>query len=125
MTRDAKTLKGFLKMSIFNKGFVDKLFMYVSRKTGLKYYKETDTNWAYLVNIESDNKDDLTFIKVIFKRNKSIHYVFRIDDETINFKDSASIDADELIDIIHHDYEKLKKHYITEKIKNVEKNFNA
>ena len=112
-------------MSIFNKGFVDKLFMYVSRKTGLKYYKETDTNWAYLVNIESDNKDDLTFIKVIFKRNKSIHYVFRIDDETINFKDSVNIDADELVDIIHHDYEKLKKHYITEKIKNVEKIFNA
>lgn len=113
------------KIFMYDKGFVDKLFMYVSRKTGLKYYKETDTNWAYLINIEADNKDDLTFIKVIFKRNKSIHYVFRIDDETINFKDSDNIDADELVDIIHHDYEKLKKHYITEKIKNVEKIFNT
>lgn len=129
-------------MTLDDIGSVDEIFEYISRKTGLKYIKETKTNFACLINSEyySNNKEK-THIQLIAKRFKEyiatccannpierdavrITYECYIKDNSdIRFYDLMQEDTTKVIKMINKDYKKVKKYLNAKRCENIERIF--
>lgn len=129
-------------MTLDDIGSVDEIFEYLSRKTGLKYIKETKSDWACLLNSEYyNNNKEKAYVRLIAKRFKEyiatccsnnpieqdavrITYECYIKGNSdIRFYDLMEKDTTKVIKMINNDYKKVKKYLNDKRCENIERIF--